>query len=78
MNSVSPVPTIPKGRPITWADWLAGRRARRQTGNRVAPEVIRRSSSSQDHRLRRLFDGERGLPFKPTAGLLGPHAGSQA
>jgi hypothetical protein len=52
--------------PMPWEDWLAGRRTRRQTGSRVAPAVIRRDSSSSDHRLRRLFAGERGLPFKPT------------
>jgi hypothetical protein len=66
MNSESKVPIIPKGRPISWADWLAGRRARRETGNRVAPEIIRRPTSSSDRRLRRLFKGERGLPFKKT------------
>jgi hypothetical protein len=49
----------PKGRPITWEDWLKGRRARRETGNRVAPEIIRRPTSSSDHRLRKLFNGER-------------------
>jgi hypothetical protein len=50
--------------PMSWEDWLAGRRARRETGNRVAPEIIRRSGSSSDRRLRKLFNGERGLPFK--------------
>lgn len=69
MNSENPVPTIPKGRPISWEDWLAGRRARRETGNRVAPEIIRRPSSSSDRRLRKLFNGERGLPFKKTEEL---------
>lgn len=69
MNSESQVPTIPKGRPLAWADWLAGRRARREVGNRVAPEIIRRSSGSSDRRLRRQFDGERGLPFMKTAEL---------
>ena len=69
MNSESKVPIIPKGRPIRWEDWLAGRRARRETGNRVAPEVIRRPTSSSDRRLRKLFKGERGLPFKKTEQL---------
>jgi hypothetical protein len=69
MNSESTVPTIPKGRPIRWEDWLAGRRARREAGNRVAPEVIRRSSSSSDRRLRALYNSQRGLPFKKTAEL---------
>ena len=66
MNSQNPVPIIPKGRPISWEDWLKGRRARRETGNRVAPEVIRRPFSSSDKRLRKLFNGERGLPFTKT------------
>jgi len=69
MISENPVPTIPKGRPISWEDWLKGRRARRETGNRVAPEIIRRASSSRDKRLRKLFNGERGLPFKKTEEL---------
>lgn len=69
MNLENPVPTIPKGRPMTWEDWLAGRRARREVGNRVAPEVLRRTASSSDRRLRRLFDGERGLPFRRTEDL---------
>jgi hypothetical protein len=54
---------------MSWQDWLKGRRARRQTGNRVAPEIIRRASSSSDERLRRLFRGERGPPFKKTEEL---------
>ena len=66
MNSENPAPIIPKGRPISWEDWLQGRRARREAGNRVAPEIIRRRTSSSDKRLRLLFDGERGLPFKKT------------
>ena len=69
MNSEEKVPIIPKSRPISWEDWLKGRRARRETGNRVAPEILRRSSSSSDKRLRKLFKGERGLPLKKTAEL---------
>ena len=45
---------------------LEGLRARREAGNRVAPEIIRRIASSKDKRLRALYDGERGLPFTPT------------
>lgn len=67
--SKSGVPTIPMNEPISWEDWLKGRRARRETGNRVAPEVIRRPSSSSDKRLRKLFNGQRGLPFKKTGDL---------
>jgi hypothetical protein len=69
MNSENPIPIIPKGRPISWQDWLKGRRARRQTGARVAPEIIRRRASSSDKRLRKLFQGQRGLPFKRTEEL---------
>lgn len=69
MDSEKKVPIIPKGRPLSWVDWLAGRRARRQTGNRVAPEVIQRPASSNDRRLRKLFNGQRGLPFKKTEEL---------
>ncbi len=69
MNSEKAVPTIPKGRPINWEDWLKGLHARRETGNRVAPEIIRRPTNSSDRRLRKLFNGERGLPFKKTEEL---------
>ena len=67
--SKSGIPAIPMNEQMSWEDWLAGRRARRETGNRVAPEIIRRPSSSSDRRLRKLFDGERGLPFKKTEEL---------
>ena len=69
MSSENPIPTIPRGRPISWEDWLKGRRARRETGNRVAAEIIRRPTSSSDQRLCRLFNDERGLPFKKTEEL---------
>jgi hypothetical protein len=69
MKSEKAAPTIRKGQPISWEDWLKGRRARREAGNRVAPEIIRRTSSSSDKRLRPLFDGARGLPFKKTEEL---------
>lgn len=67
--SKSGVPTIPMNEPISWEDWLKGRRARRETGLRVAPEIIRRPVGSSDRRLRKLFKGERGLPFKKTKEL---------
>jgi hypothetical protein len=67
--SKSGIPVIPMNEPMRWEDWLAGRRGRRETGNRVAPEVIRRPASSSDRRLRKLYEGERGLPFKKTEEL---------
>jgi len=67
--SKSGVPTIPMNEPMRWEDWLKGRRARRETGNRVVQEIIRRSRSSSDRRLRKLFNGERGLPFTKTEDL---------
>ena len=67
--SSSEVPVIPMNEFMNWEDWLAGRRARRETGNKVAPEIIRRPSSSSDRRLRRLYNGERSRPFKRTEEL---------
>ena len=69
MNSESSVPTWRINEAISWQDWLKGRRFRRELGNRVAPEIIRRKSSSKDRRLRELFKGERGLPFTLTEKL---------
>ena len=69
MNSNSKVPCIPIEGSISWEDWLKGRRYRREMGNLVAPEIIRRKSSSSDRRLKKLFNGERGLPFKKTEEL---------
>ena len=66
MNSNSKIPSIPIEGSISYEDWLKGRRYRRELGNRVAPEVIRRDSSSKDRRLRKLFKGGRGLPFTAT------------
>jgi hypothetical protein len=64
--SISGVPTIPMNEVMSWEDWLKGRCARRETGKLVTPEIIRRPTGSKDKRLRKLFNGERGLPFKKT------------
>ena len=69
MNLKLKVPSIPIEGSISYEDWLKGRRYRRELGNRVAPGVIRRKSSSSDRRLKKLFNGERGLPFTPTEKL---------
>jgi hypothetical protein len=69
MNSKSKVPCLPIEGVISYEDWLKGRRHRREVGNRVAPEIIRRKSGSDDRRLKELFHGERGLPFTPTEKL---------
>lgn len=69
MNSESSIPTWQIREAISWEDWLKGRRFRRELGNRVAPEIIRRKSGSKDRRLKKLFKGERGLPFTPTEKL---------
>jgi hypothetical protein len=69
MNSRLRAPSIPLDRPISWEDWLRGRRARRETSKSVAPGVVRRPRSSSDRRLRKLFKGQRGLPFTPTEKL---------
>jgi len=52
-----------------WEDWQRGRRARRETSKQVTPGIVRRKTSSSDHRLRKLFKGRRGLPFTPTERL---------
>lgn len=69
VNSDSEIPPIPIDRPISWEDWLKGRRARRELSERVAPCESRRAESSSDRRLRKEFKGERGLPFVATEKL---------
>ena len=69
MNSKSKTPCIPIDGAISWADWLKGRRARRESSQLVAPGILRRASSSSDRRLKKLFNGARGLPFTPTEKL---------
>ena len=69
MNLNSKTPCIPIEGSISWADWLKGRRARRESSQLVAPGINRRASSAKDKRLKKLFNGERGLPFTPTEKL---------
>ena len=69
MNSKLKIPCIPIEGAISYEDWLKGRRYRRELSKLVAPGVIRRTSSSSDRRLKKLFNGERGLPFTPTEKL---------
>lgn len=66
MNSKSKAPSIPIEGSISYEDWLKGRRYRRELSQRVSPGIIRRDRSSSDKRLKKLFNGERGLPFTPT------------
>ena len=69
MNSNSKIPCIPIEGSISYEDWMKGRRFRRESGNLVAPEIIRRKKGPDDRRLKKLFNGERGLPFTPTEKL---------
>ena len=69
MNLKSKVPSIPIEGSISYEDWLKGRRYRRELSQLVAPGINRRKSSSSDRQLRKLFNGERGLPFTPTEKL---------
>jgi len=69
MNWESKVPSIPIEGSISYEDWLKGRRHRRELSKLAAPGVIRRTGSSSDRRLKKLFQGERGLPFTPTEKL---------
>lgn len=63
------VPPIPIEGSISYEDWLKGRRFRRELCELIAPGITRRKSSSSDKRLKKLFKGERGLPFTPTEKL---------
>jgi hypothetical protein len=54
---------------VTYEEWLKGRRARRELSRKVGGGCIRREESSADKRLRKEFNGERGLPFTPTEEL---------
>jgi hypothetical protein len=69
MNLKLKAPSIPIEGSISYEDWLKGRRYRRELSKLVAPGVIRRKTSSSDQRLKKLFNGERGLPFTPTEKL---------
>jgi len=69
MNLKLKVPSIPIEGSISYKDWLKGRRFRRELSQLVAPGINRRKSSSSDQRLKKLFKGERGLPFTPTEKL---------
>ena len=69
MNLKLKVPSIPIEGSISYEDWLKGRRYRRELSKLVAPGIIRRKTSSSDKRLKKLFNGERGLPFTPTEKL---------
>jgi hypothetical protein len=57
---------IPIEGSISCEDWLKGRRARRESSQLVASGINRRQRSSSDRRLKKLFNGERGLPFTST------------
>jgi hypothetical protein len=69
MNIRSDIPSIPIDGVISYEDWLKGRRYRRELSKLVAPGIIRRENSSKDKRLKKLYNGERGLPFTPTEKL---------
>jgi hypothetical protein len=69
MTLESNIPPIPIEGSISYEDWLKGRRYRRELSQRVAPGITRRKSGPDDRRLKKLFKGERGLPFTPTEKL---------
>jgi hypothetical protein len=69
LSSKFKAPLVPIERSISYEDWLKGRRFRREVSKFISPGVIRRKSSSSDKRLKKLFKGERGLPFTPTEKL---------
>ena len=69
MNSKLKIPCIPIEGSISYEDWLKGRRRRRELGVLVAKGVIRRKTGPHDRRLKKLFNGKRGLPFTSSAKL---------
>ena len=69
MRLKSNIPSIPIEGSISYKDWLKGRRYRRELSKLVAPGIIQRKRSSSDRRLKKLFNGQRGLPFTPTEKL---------
>lgn len=58
-------------RHYTWAEFIAGRPARRRISERIAPEGCRRKAGNpvDDARLRAVFNGERGPAFSTTEEL---------
>jgi hypothetical protein len=48
---------------------LRGRKFRREISLRLVPNGSQRKKSSSDRRLKKLFKGKRGLPFRPTEEL---------
>jgi len=60
------VPRLP--RVVSWEEWEAGRAARRAAAMRITGgKILRRVAGNprKDRLLRRLYQGERGLPFQP-------------
>ncbi|MGI8435317.1 MAG: hypothetical protein ACR2NX_00185 [Chthoniobacterales bacterium] len=64
---MKPAPAVPMlPRTATWEEWEAGRAARRALARAITGgQTLRRASGTprQDRLLRRLCQGERGLPF---------------
>jgi len=66
------VPVLP--RVVSWEEWEAGRAARRAVAMRITDgKILRRAEGNprKDRLLRRLYQGERGLPFQTDAGFGG-------
>ncbi len=59
--------TLPRS--CTWEEWEAGRPARRALAQKITGgKILRRAAGNprKDALLRKLNNGERGLPFPPT------------
>lgn len=55
---------------MDWDDWQKQREALRAISKKYAPDGLRRTSSSSDARLKRLFNGERGPEQIKTKGVV--------
>jgi cytochrome P450 len=61
-------------RVATWEEWEQGRAARRVIAERITGgKTLRRKAGDprKDALLRRLYAGERGMPFPPQVGAAG-------
>lgn len=70
VKSENPIPIIPKGCPVSPEGRLKAAVRAAQQEIRSLPKFIHLPRSSNDKRLRKVFNSECGLPLKKTEELL--------
>lgn len=65
-----PPELVIRGR-MTYEQWRAGRRLRRELSDLVSPEECGQDTSDDDSLLRAKYNGRRNSPFTPTQDLPG-------